>query len=75
MVDAVTMCRRLGFHEIAPYHVNPEPGTLYMEVELGPSLSRANSDDLGRWLLLVIAKAKSRKDRLKLALSKQEVGT
>lgn len=34
MQDAVAMYRRLGFREIAPYRVNPIPGTLYMELEL-----------------------------------------
>ena len=34
MKDAVAMYRRLGFREIAPYRVNPMPGTLYMELEL-----------------------------------------
>jgi len=34
MKDAVVLYRRLGFYEIAPYRVNPMPGTLYMEVKL-----------------------------------------
>jgi GNAT superfamily N-acetyltransferase len=34
MKDAVAMYRRIGFHEIAPYRANPNPGTLYMELEL-----------------------------------------
>src|SRR5215471_2302916 len=34
MKDAVAMYRRIGFREIAPYCNNPNPGTLYMEVEL-----------------------------------------
>lgn len=34
MKDAVAMYRKLGFREIAPYRPNPNPGTLYMELEL-----------------------------------------
>lgn len=34
MKDAVAMYRRIGFREIAPYSPNPNPGTLYMELEL-----------------------------------------
>jgi putative acetyltransferase len=34
MADAVKMYGRLGFREIAPYRVNPQPGTLYMELDL-----------------------------------------
>jgi putative acetyltransferase len=34
MQDAVAMYRKLGFQEIAPYRVNPRPGTLYMELKL-----------------------------------------
>jgi len=34
MKDAVATYRKLGFKEIAPYCTNPEPGTLYMELEL-----------------------------------------
>jgi len=34
MKDAVAMYRRFGFLEIAPYRSNPNPGTLYMELEL-----------------------------------------
>ena len=34
MKDAVAMYRRIGFREIAPYRPNPNPGTLYMELEL-----------------------------------------
>ena len=34
MKDAVAMYRKLGFHEIAPYRPNPQPGTLYMELTL-----------------------------------------
>src|SRR6266404_7165031 len=34
MADAVKMYSRLGFKEIAPYRVNPQPGTLYMEMDL-----------------------------------------
>jgi len=34
MQDAVAMYLRMGFREIAPYRVNPMPGTLYMELEL-----------------------------------------
>ncbi len=34
MADAVKMYQRLGFHEIAPYRANPQPGTLYLELDL-----------------------------------------
>ncbi|HXZ31377.1 MAG TPA: GNAT family N-acetyltransferase [Terriglobales bacterium] len=34
MKDAVGLYRRMGFYEIAPYRVNPMPGTLYMELRL-----------------------------------------
>jgi ribosomal protein S18 acetylase RimI-like enzyme len=34
MKDAVSMYRRLGFKEIAPYCENPIPGALYMELQL-----------------------------------------
>lgn len=34
MKDAVTMYRKLGFKEIAPYCKNPIAGALYMELEL-----------------------------------------
>jgi ribosomal protein S18 acetylase RimI-like enzyme len=34
MKDAVSMYRKLGFKEIAPYRENPMPGTLYMELQL-----------------------------------------
>ncbi len=34
MADAVKMYVRLGFKEIAPYRVNPQPGTLYLELDL-----------------------------------------
>lgn len=34
MKDAVAIYRRIGFREIAPYRPNPNPGTLYMELEL-----------------------------------------
>lgn len=34
MKDAVGLYRRLGFREIASYRANPQPGTLYMELEL-----------------------------------------
>jgi GNAT superfamily N-acetyltransferase len=34
MADAVKMYRRLGFAVIEPYRVNPQPGTLYMELDL-----------------------------------------
>jgi ribosomal protein S18 acetylase RimI-like enzyme len=34
MKDAVAMYRKLGFREIAPYRVNPMPGTIYMELLL-----------------------------------------
>lgn len=34
MKDAVAMYRKLGFREIDAYRPNPNPGTLYMELEL-----------------------------------------
>jgi GNAT superfamily N-acetyltransferase len=34
MADAVKLYGRLGFREIAPYRANPQPGTLYMELDL-----------------------------------------
>lgn len=34
MKDAVAMYRRLGFFEIPPYRENPNPGALYMELDL-----------------------------------------
>ena len=34
MKDAVAMYRRFGFKEIAPYCPNPNPGVLYMELQL-----------------------------------------
>jgi ribosomal protein S18 acetylase RimI-like enzyme len=34
MREAVAMYRQLGFYEIAPYTVNPQPSTLYMEFDL-----------------------------------------
>jgi putative acetyltransferase len=34
MKDAVGMYRRLGFREIESYRANPQPGTLYMELDL-----------------------------------------
>jgi|SRR5579872_2460169 len=34
MKEAVAMYRRLGFREIPAYRPNPNPGTLYMELEL-----------------------------------------
>jgi carbonic anhydrase len=37
MADAVKMYGRLGFNEIAPYRLNPQPGTLYMELDLKKS--------------------------------------
>lgn len=34
MKDAVAMYHRIGFKEIDAYRANPNPGTLYMELEL-----------------------------------------
>jgi ribosomal protein S18 acetylase RimI-like enzyme len=34
MKDAIAMYRKLGFREIPPYCVNPNPGVIYMELEL-----------------------------------------
>jgi len=34
MKDAVAMYRKLGFKEIPAYRPNPNPGTLYLELEL-----------------------------------------
>ena len=34
MKDAVAMYRRFGFREIAPYCPNPNPGVIYMELDL-----------------------------------------
>ena len=39
MADAVKMYGRLGFNEITPYRANPQPGTLYMELNLKKSQS------------------------------------
>ena len=44
MKDAVAMYRRLGFREIPPYRENPNPGALYMELDL-------RSADTLTWLL------------------------
>lgn len=35
MKDAVSMYRRMGFREIAPYCANPCQGALYMELDIG----------------------------------------
>jgi putative acetyltransferase len=34
MKDAVAMYRKLGFKDIAPYRPNPNPGVLYLELQL-----------------------------------------
>jgi putative acetyltransferase len=34
MKDAVAMYRRFGFKDIAPYRPNPNPGVLYLELQL-----------------------------------------
>jgi putative acetyltransferase len=39
MAAAVKMYQRLGFEEIAPYRANPQPGTLYLELDLKKSQS------------------------------------
>ena len=39
MADAAKMYQRLGFEEIAPYRMNPQPGTLYLELDLKKSQS------------------------------------
>ena len=37
MKDAVAMYRRFGFKDIAPYRPNPNPGVLYLELQLRPA--------------------------------------
>lgn len=36
MDKAIAMYREYGFREIAPYRENPQPGVLYMELDLSP---------------------------------------
>lgn len=36
MSDATRLYRSFGFHEIAPYRPNPNPGALYLELDLRP---------------------------------------
>jgi ribosomal protein S18 acetylase RimI-like enzyme len=35
MSEAVSLYSSLGFREIAPYHRNPIPGAIYLELDLG----------------------------------------
>ena len=37
MQSAVALYRALGFREIGPYTTNPEPGAIFMEVDLVPT--------------------------------------
>lgn len=43
MREAVAMYRAMGFYEIAPYTENPQPSTLYMEIDLTAVVPRSNS--------------------------------
>ena len=40
MKEAIAMYRSLGFHEIGPYRPNPVEGSLFMEVDLNPTVTR-----------------------------------
>jgi GNAT superfamily N-acetyltransferase len=40
MADAVKMYWRLGFKQIAAYRTNPQPGTLYLELDLTAPTTR-----------------------------------
>lgn len=37
MQSAVALYRALGFHEIAPYTVNPQPSVIFLEIDLVPT--------------------------------------
>jgi putative acetyltransferase len=43
MKSAVSLYRRFGFHEIAPYIFNPIPGALYMERDLALPVTESPS--------------------------------
>jgi ribosomal protein S18 acetylase RimI-like enzyme len=41
MQPAITLYRRLGFHDISPYGKNPVNGAVFLELPLGTVLSDA----------------------------------